>query len=438
MNFFRKMLAVVVTLLFACQITPQLSADTQSQPDNQFTVNSIISESFNELFCDNGRSLYQQGSVNSSANTASVIYDFVDSDELDGTAYVTTQIDFTINNVSCYAIASGEVEAMILTNNRYWEGCLAGYFNINDNVYDDVYVYFSKLDSSDDLSMSISIFTDSGTTSFAFGNLIIDSETFAEIESHRNYGNQSSDINYCESNTATLASYQPIEGSNYAIVSNSFTHYSYQTMSPYYSQRARAYYDSANNRLAVSLKTYASYLTDYLTNNGGYTNATYTTGIHTMNIALTRTSDATHIVNIENPGISVGESNSVSIYLYNFFLNILSDLGVPTSTIQQILGTFYGSFSSSVYANATSLNMQTSYNDYFNYDNLDYGAPIVNQLGKSTSSNGSYTYSTSVVYKTLCQYPYYEPATGIFQGYQTFVTYYDAGIASSSVTVYVQ
>lgn len=173
--------------------------------------------------------------------------------------------------------------------------------------------------------------------------------------------------------------------------------------------------------------------------NSIYNNATYITGIHETAYALTRvnSNDYSFIVNIENPGLTNGASNNNQL-LYSVFFDALSALGVPTSTIQYILGAISGSFSNTVYSNYSYTKMQSAVNDYFDYDDLDYGAPIIYQLGSSIPCNGTYTYSTSVVYKTSCQYPVYEAATEIFQGYAKTVTYYDAGTASATDTVYVQ
>lgn len=162
-----------------------------------------------------------------------------------------------------------------------------------------------------------------------------------------------------------------------------------------------------------------------------------------MTSTLTRVNptDYSFIVNIQNPGLFYNGSYSVSnvtIFLYNFFCDALSLLGVPTNIIQQVFESWCGSFSSTIYSDYGYIRMQSAVNDYFNYDDLDYGAPIIYQLGRSIPCNGTYSYSTSVVYKTLCRYPVFDPVTNIFLGYADSTTYYDAGTASATDTVYVQ
>lgn len=428
---------VLAIIICITAITIPLSANYEENETTIFTVESIISNGYNEIFGNNNETS-KPYTTRTSQDTASITYDLaVDEDDpLKG--FVTAQISLLINGKSCSSLVSGEVGAMELTNDKYWEGCLIGNLYVDGNMYNDIYVHFNKLDSRDNIRMSLSISTQSGLTSFMFGNLLLDEQTHSEIDTHRNYSNNYSNHDIAETTEPYSSIYQPIPGSEYSIIGNGFTNFSYGSLQ-YYSQRARAYYNAKANRLAISLKTYANDLSSYMAQNSGYYNASYVTGIHEMTSALTRinSNDYSYIVNIQNPGLYYNVTNS-NLLLYNLFYDALNALGVPTNILQQVFASWRGSFSSTIYSDYSYIRMQSAMVDYFNYDDLDYGAPIVYQLSSSIPCNGTYAYSTSVVYKTCCTHPVYEPATGIFQGYSETITYYNAGTASSISTVYVQ
>lgn len=179
----------------------------------QLAVEPIISSGYDEIFGgDNETS--KPYSIHTSEDTASTTYDLVVDEDNSFKGYVTAQINLLINGKSCSSSVSGEVEAMELTKDNYWEGCLRGDLYVDRNIYNDIYVHFSKLDSRDDIRLSLSISTEHGPTSFMFGNLLLDEQTYSEIESHRNYSNNQA--NYDTTETIDPYSiYQPIPGSDY-------------------------------------------------------------------------------------------------------------------------------------------------------------------------------------------------------------------------------
>ena len=309
---------ILIVVVCITSVTMLISRDFNRSETNTFAIQPVISDGYDEIFGDENETSGSYGAD----DTASVTYDLAVDDNDPVKGYITAQIDLLINGKSCSASVSGEAEAMELTNDKYWEGCLRGDLYVEGDVYDDIYVYFSKLDSRDDIQMSLSVSTEHGSTSFTFGNLLLDEQEYSEIESHRNYGNNLANYDTTEA-IDSYSIYQPIPGSEYSIIGNGFTNFSYGSLQ-YYSQRVRAYYNSNGNRLAISLKTYANDLSNYMEQNGGYYNASYVTGIHEMTSTLTRvnSNDYSFIVNIQNPGLFYNGSYNVSnvnLFLYNFF-----------------------------------------------------------------------------------------------------------------------
>ena len=185
---------ILIVVVCITSVTMLISRDFNRSETNTFAIQPVISDGYDEIFGDENETSGSYGAD----DTASVTYDLAvdDNDPIKG--YITAQIDLLINGKSCSASVSGEAEAMELTNDKYWEGCLRGDLYVEGDVYDDIYVYFSKLDSRDDIQMSLSVSTEHGSTSFTFGNLLLDEQEYSEIDSHRNYGNSLTDYDATE------------------------------------------------------------------------------------------------------------------------------------------------------------------------------------------------------------------------------------------------
>ncbi len=404
---------LAIVMCFTTMVTP-LSATGNEDVTSALPIEVLVSDGFDEIF--GNASFPKPSSINAPNNAANISYDFSldENDPLKG--YVSATVNFTINGKSCYSIASGEVEAIELTNDKYWQGFLEGNLTVGTDIYEHIYMHFTKLESKKEIRMSLSISTENGTTAMTFGNLLLDEQTNAQIQNYVNY----SDSQGCSNIPNQVDIYQPIPNSNFYIINNAFSNFNI-TDYGYYSQRARACYDPIYHRLAISLKTYANDLNYYyMSNSGDFSNATYITGVEHASINLSRSSysDPTYIDGIQNPHLFYNLFDAPLI-IYDVFYDALNALGVPTNTIEALLTRSTGKFTKTEYVDSCSISIQSADNDYFNFD-IDSGVPIIYQLDSSNFyGNGSYRYETCVTYKTLYIYPVFDPSTNTYNYIRT-------------------
>lgn len=406
-----------------------LSATGSEDVSASLPVEIIIADGFDEIFGDVNYS--EVNSINAIDNTANISYDISinESDPLKG--YVSAYVSLTINGKLCTSNASGEVEAIELTDDKYWQGCLTGNLSVGTDAYENICMYFTKLDSKEEIRITLSISTEHGSTAITFGDLLLDEQTNLEVLNSINYSNSQGYGNV--PNQVDI--YQPIPNSNFYIVNNAFSSFTFDDFR-YYGQRARACYDQIQKRLAVSLKTYANDLNNYyLSSRSDLSNAICITGISHANIDLSRPSynDPTYIVNIQNPNLS---SNlfETPLRIYDVFYDALNALGVPTNTIEQVLSNLYGSFTEMLYSDYCFIGIESANNDYFNFD-VDSGMPIIYQLNSPYNAYGTYVYSTSVSYKTLYIYTVFDSTTQTNK-YVSTVFYTDQPAITNNATFY--
>lgn len=171
----------------AVMITPISANFDESDTTTVVTVETIISSGYDEIFA-NDNQILRTHSNNALQDTATTTYELI-IDENDPTkGHLSLQITLSINGNLCSCLATGEIEAVDLSNDKYWDGCVQGDLCVEEKIYNDVYIHFNKLDSREDIRVSLSISTDQGPTLLVFGDLLLDEQTYLEIESHRNYG----------------------------------------------------------------------------------------------------------------------------------------------------------------------------------------------------------------------------------------------------------
>ncbi len=400
---------------------------------------------FSTFFGDCESIQSEQRSGNNSVGGASVVYDFTADKEDFTKGFVVMHIDAVINGKNCAFDLSGPAEGMVLTNDILWTCSLKGSMNVDGVGYQNVLSCMNKLESGDEFVVTITPPAQT-PTHIRIGDLVIPPEKFYEIKSKTLYQDTNVQDEYLQSDTSdalqygTNDIYQPIPGSIFSIIGNSFTHYNrYPNMSQSYSQRARIYQAQGYDRLAVSLKTYSADLENYMRNAHILSGVDYETGIASCTISLERvySDDHSSIINIEKlPWMpSMGHSGGQYLII-NIFFDALNALGIPTNTIQYLLDpTAQGYLDVVMFANSATINIGMPSYDYINFDNIDYGVPIIFQLYKTSSGMSTYSYSTQVTYKTNVTQLVYEPVTGLPQGYRYYVDYYDVGIANGIANV---
>lgn len=169
---------VIITLL--------LINFNKSDATTLFAVETIVPGGYDEIFASDNQ-ISRTNSNNVLQDTATISYELTVDDDNLTKGYLSLQITLLINGNSCSCSATGEIEAVELSDDKYWDGCVQGDLHVEDKIYNNVYIHFNKLDSRDDIRVSLSISTDQGSTSLVFGNLLLDEQTYSEIESYRNY-----------------------------------------------------------------------------------------------------------------------------------------------------------------------------------------------------------------------------------------------------------
>ena len=433
-----------IVLLFSGSTITTFAEDINANSPTLAIEIDVLGE-FDSFFGSSESSSQMQRSINSSVGEASVTYTFtIDADD-PAKGVVAMHIDAVINGNNCAFDLSGSAEGMVLSNDIFWTCFLDGSMNVNGTVYDNVLSCMNKLDS-DDLYVITITPPSQIPTHLKIGELHIPPEKYKEIQSKTVcYNPEIENINLSSSGKKILPNkstdvYEPIPNSIFSIIGNSFTHFSYQNMAPYYSQRARACYASGYNRLSVSLKTYCSELNNYMKNNSAYYDRNYLTGIEYANISLSRnnTYDYSYIVGLEKLPYPFNQSHAnANSLVWAIFSDVLSSyFGIPTETLSYFVSPYAeGEFTVDRNTDYASVSMTTPVVMYINFDSLDCGMPIVFQLSRSQPGFASYTYSTSTVYKTQISYPVYDHMTGVILYYNTYIDRYVVGTASGNVQV---
>lgn len=362
----------------------------------------------------------------------------------------SASITLWINDKTGIVEVSGQMTATLVNSALCWEGCLQGTLTIDDAVLDNVLVGIIKFDTSNNLSVTITI-PSSNITVIAFSSLTVSAQDYEKMSACINTYSPDSTTdslffdNAAQNNVAEINDvYQPIPGSAFSIVGNAFTSFydeRFPNLTPYYDQRARVLYAKSVHRLALTFKSYCGTLNNYFVQNRLYPDETYITGVSRLSMSLNRlggTDNTTYIAGIEKQTLLTSYQSPSQLYLSftTVFLDLLNMLGVPTNSVQAYLENRKGSFNVSVGTDNVEIDIFAPQSDYYDFDNIEQGIPVIAQLATTQIHNswGTYAYSTRAIYKTRATRLYYEAATHIPQ-WLVWNIYYSTQFAASSVTV---
>lgn len=192
-----------------------------------------------------------------------------------------------------------------------------------------------------------------------------------------------------------------------------------------YGQILYTMFDSSSNRVAVSIKTFASNVDNFYSNLG-YVNTSISECSY--NLSRVNSSDHSYIAGIESFDFPTGDYNNGAVLVESLFSDILSIFGVPMATITSLFSNIRGEVSLVGNTNNTTVSLKYGLNQSIDYDNLSYGVPIVFQLDMS----GSYTASSQYTASSTVKYR----AAVIPNGYPDTVYFYvNSNNASSTISI---
>lgn len=422
MKLFYKFLASMLTIICFLNIlfVPTISQAHCNDCISMITEEDLLDDSVNVI-------MYYSFSTSDPETTAlsdeelidKAIYSYTFIQSTDDTAAADVDLTFTIymSNTAHTIDVSGTIDAYPLSSgDTFWEGLLTGSTEISGTEY-KVLASFSKLDSSNAIQVSVTIQPRNedepfGALIFTFGDDIITSWIDQELSSCSSYDE------ICEDAPVTASS------SDFTQISYDFAYFNSSYSISGFAQRARAYYDSTGNRVAITLLSYCSNVNDYFSSYG-----TASTTVKSFTTMLTRTGTAySYISGTESFDFDESNYGSGECYILALFEDILSLLNVPSSTISAILSGLKGSVSRTVASNTASVSVSFSLLQAADFDDSSTGLPIVFQLGYSSSGRSYYVYQTSLTYRTVYV------ASGTTTPVYIYIDAYDAS-ASIGLTV---
>lgn len=106
------------------------------------------------------------------------------------------------------------------------------------------------------------------------------------------------------------------------------------------------------------------------------------------------------------PGLSDSDFGKAGVLLTSLFEDIMSTLGVPTSTILTVVGSLKGKVEKEVWGNEASMDFTYTLSNSACFDNSAVGTPIVFDLvANKADALVTYAYTTTYRYLTMLTYP---------------------------------
>lgn len=184
-------------------------------------------------------------------------------------------------------------------------------------------------------------------------------------------------------------------------------------------------YENSTKRAKNQVKSKISTLKNHFKEHNGTAG---TVRIHNLEIGLKRlgNSPKTHIVGVEKLNINTGTG---TVLLKSVLLDMLSLAGIPTGTIDAMLGNSKGSVTKDVNSNDTSVRIKFGAGSTANFDSTAF--PVIFQLARNSGQNSA----VSDNYKFYADITYYVHINVPLSGTTTYYLHSNPASATSSITV---
>lgn len=342
---------------------------------------------------DTSRTLKEDSLSNSSVEYS---YNFDVRTENPAKADVVLVFNWLVNGEIFSASVEGTVDAYNLEDGRiFWEGILRGNIPWKQQTA-KVLCGFSKIDGSSEIQANITIQGDSiDPIMFSFGAQVLTMDMHEKLagksEASRS-GNVGIDTLSEESNASVVwvtSGYAGFEDDEF--LANAIT--------------SRLFFDRDNNRCAVAVQSNCAIVeTKYPASDVS------SASIKTISYGLTRGASAagatySYIAGVETFGFTMpSQGSSIRGALSPLFEDAMSLIGIPTSTINAIVGNLYGTVEMNTYTNNYTVSFEFGLYDEANFDDSGRGVPVVFQIqpGPSYAGGGSpYTVTITMEYRLM-------------------------------------
>ena len=185
-------------------------------------------------------------------------------------------------------------------------------------------------------------------------------------------------------------------------------------------------YENSTKRAKNQVKSKISTLKNHFKEHNGTAG---TVRIHKLEIGLKRlnnSSPKTSITGVEKLNINTGTG---TVLLKSVLLDMLSLAGIPTGTIDAMLGNSKGSVTKDVNSNDTSVIIKFGAGSTANFDSTAF--PVIFQLGRTAGHNTA----VSDNYKFYANITYYVHINVPLSGTTTYYLHSNPASATSSITV---
>lgn len=399
----KNVLSGMLVLSFLLQpMSFQAQEDLTKKATN---VNILVQEPMNALF-------QQEEGKDATVETLEYRYWF-DENNGDGlTADVDVMIDMTVSGMGYEIEAEGEVSGEKLASGSVlWMGPVEGELEI-DNIEYLVMVGFTKMDELVQISVTIQSMDDGEAIEpvmFSFGDCVISEEIYQEIEENK----ETVDIESKQARSRASSTYimnsrsilnQPqLEGGSrnaYTLI-NSITANFASGPTGEIGQKLYGYFDEGNDRVAIGIRSYCSYLENYYSKVGNTT-----TYVESMKYTIKRGSNnKSEISNIEPFDFNIGTSGGYGLMdaLFSDALT-LTNQSLALETIKLMLSGLWGDIDYNENAAIAQLNLKFGAGACANFDRVTGGMPIIFSLRETYigyTGKHEYILTSSIKYRSL-------------------------------------
>ena len=310
-------------------------------------------------------------------SVSSVTYSYAFNQESNDIADVSLTALWSIGSVKVPVQVAGTVSAYTLSSGTtLWEGVLRGTALINDaNI--PALLGFSKFDDGTDIQANLTIQpTGLNAIIFSFGQQIFTESIMQEI-----------------SPPVTTSAHTP------TVTNSTSSEYVLKKMGYFlfpsgnysgYAQTTRVYYNPEYKTCVLALQSHC----DTLTSTFGAGSSAY---LNSLYYQLDRTG-APYIAGFNYIPDSTTPTTT-QLVLLSIFEDLLSLLGIPTSTINTALGNLSSSVTNLWSTAQSHVTISFSTFSNANFDSISTGMPIELQIATNNEPSGTFTATTSIEYR---------------------------------------
>ncbi len=371
-------------------LVPAYAAENEDERVSEIKI--YTPDAFERVFANGQRA----DQLSPRTETVTYSYSILPCEKSPNESEVYLEFSFTADNQLFNFTTRGTINAYKLNNGDVlWEGPIRGSKTINGIEY-TVIAGFAKMNSNPAIQVNATIQGKHETDGdkvvlLSFGTTVITQAIYEELVPERQPVVESS-------SEATATQTQ-------SFVQVGFDAVTSDTPNAGIAQTVIGYFNSTTNQFAVSIRTYGANLENWA-NQISMIDAKTTVDSFKIRLAANTTTPTAHswIDNVNSYDFSESNFGSkVAVLVKPLFEDILSLLGVPTSTISTMFDGLKGKVGDDIKSNEATVSVEFGLSQQADFDASSVGIPIVFQLDCVPSTyvgNSSYTFSSKITYRT--------------------------------------